>query len=279
MMTTEPVNALLTFLASRNSAAVYIPSVAGAGKVDTAEGSHTQVTVPVQNARLLNKSPTLAKEGFQLVPQDVSAVKDFYDDEQVRSVYHPLVKALLKKHIPGTKRVEIFDDTRRSASNTIRSDRKVREPSANVHNDYTPASAMKRLRLFFETEYPNESVDDDLLQNCSGWCIVNVWRSIHGPVWNYPMVLCNSMTVDEDDVVAVERRSEQRRGEIQMSVYNPNQQWCYFPQMQMDEALLLKTFDSQSNCRTIHSSFDDPTAPADSPPRESIETRCFVFLE
>jgi len=49
----------------------------------------------------------------------------------------------------------------------------------------------------------------------------------------------------------------------------------------MNEALLIKTFDSETDGRTrftIHSSFDDVTAPADSAPRESLETRCFVFF-
>ena len=49
----------------------------------------------------------------------------------------------------------------------------------------------------------------------------------------------------------------------------------------MDEALLFKTFDSEADGRarfTIHTSFEDPGAPADAPPRESIETRCLVFF-
>ncbi len=29
---------------------------------------------------------------------------------------------------------------------------------------------------------------------------------------------------------------------------------------------------------TIHTAFDDPTSPPDAPPRESIETRTFVFF-
>ena len=48
----------------------------------------------------------------------------------------------------------------------------------------------------------------------------------------------------------------------------------------MDEALLFKTFDSETDGRarfTIHTSFEDPNAPADAAPRESIETRCLVF--
>ncbi len=62
---------------------------------------------------------------------------------------------------------------------------------------------------------------------------------------------------------------------------NAEQRWYYFPRMQMDEALLFKTFDSETDGRTrftIHSSFPDPTAPPDASPRESIETRCLVFF-
>jgi hypothetical protein len=51
--------------------------------------------------------------------------------------------------------------------------------------------------------------------------------------------------------------------------------------MAADEAVLIKTYDSARDGRTrftIHSAFTDPTAPANSPPRESMETRCFVFF-
>ena len=66
-----------------------------------------------------------------------------------------------------------------------------------------------------------------------------------------------------------------------MATHDPGQQWYYFPEMQMDEALLFKTFDSETDGRarfTVHSSFEDPDAAADAPARESIETRCLVFF-
>ena len=50
----------------------------------------------------------------------------------------------------------------------------------------------------------------------------------------------------------------------------------------MNEALLFKTFDSETDGRarfTVHSSFADPGAPVDAPPRESIETRCLLFFQ
>ena len=58
-------------------------------------------------------------------------------------------------------------------------------------------------------------------------------------------------------------------------------EWFYFPDMQVNEVLLIKTYDSMEDGRarfTIHTAFDDPTAAADAPPRESIETRAFAFF-
>jgi len=47
-----------------------------------------------------------------------------------------------------------------------------------------------------------------------------------------------------------------------------------------DEAILIKCYDSAEDGRarfTAHSAFEDPTAPADVLPRESIELRTLVF--
>jgi hypothetical protein len=51
-------------------------------------------------------------------------------------------------------------------------------------------------------------------------------------------------------------------------------------EMLVDEAILIKCYDSAEDGRarfTAHSAFDDPTAPAEILPRESIELRTLVF--
>ena len=152
----------------------------------------------------------------------------------------------------------------------------IREPAAIVHNDYTARSGIKRLHDHF-ADALHEA--ERLMQR--RFAIINVWRSIAGPVLNHPLVICDATTVRAGDLVSMERRAEERTGELQVALYNPDQRWYYFPAMQMNEALLFKTFDSATDGRarfTIHSSFDDPTSPADAPPRTSIETRCLVFF-
>ncbi len=50
--------------------------------------------------------------------------------------------------------------------------------------------------------------------------------------------------------------------------------------MHRDEALVFKVYDSMKDGRArwgAHASFDNPLAPADAPPRESIEIRAFAF--
>jgi hypothetical protein len=45
--------------------------------------------------------------------------------------------------------------------------------------------------------------------------------------------------------------------------------------------VLIKCYDSLDDGRarfTAHTAFDDPTTPADAPPRESIEVRTLVFF-
>ena len=113
------------------------------------------------------------------------------------------------------------------------------------------------------------------------FAIVNVWRSTAGPVLSHPLVMADATSVREEDLVAVERRGEDRIGELQVALHQSGQRWYYYPRMQPEEVLMFKTFDSATDGRTrftLHSSFEDPAAPADAPPRESIETRCLVFF-
>ncbi len=230
--------------------------------------------VSIHDGRKDKPSSSLDVEGFQLVSQK-TAVADFYDDVQLKSTYHEEVKALLIE-TTGAARVEVFDDTRRSASLERQRVKNIREPADIVHNDYTARSGVKRLRDHFADDVGEA---EKLLQR--RFAIVNVWRSIAGPVVNNPLVLCDAATVRPEDLVSMERRAEDRIGELQVALHSPGQRWYYFPEMQMDEALLFKTFDSETDGRarfTIHTSFEDPGAPKDAPPRESIETRCLLFF-
>jgi len=267
------IKANLKFLANADGPLVYIPSQGGGDETEHI-GNYTTQEVSIHDGRRHRQTSSLDVEGFKLV-QHASDVEDFYDDDQVKTIHHDEVKALLKE-VTGAARIEIFDDTRRSASLRRQQDEGIREPASIVHNDYTARSGIKRLVDYFADD-PDEA--NILLRR--RFAIVNVWRPIVGPVQNQALVMCDAASVRSEDLFAVERRAEERMGELQVALHNPEQQWFYFPEMQMDEALLFKTFDSATDGRarfTIHSSFEDANAPVDTTPRESIETRCLVFF-
>ena len=120
---------------------------------------------------------------------------------------------------------------------------------------------------------------DDLLTR--RFAIVNVWRPIRGPLRDAPLALCDATTLADGDLVQHDLIYPDRTGEIYALTHNPAHRWFYAPEMRADEILLLKCFDSARDGRARfmpHTSFQDPTAPADMLPRESIELRTLVFF-
>jgi hypothetical protein len=95
-----------------------------------------------------------------------------------------------------------------------------------------------------------------------------------------PLGLLDATTLRPGDLVACDLFYTDRIGEIYYVAHRPEHQWYYFPDMQRDEALLLKGFDTD-RARTrfgVHAAFPNPRAPADGAPRESIEARTFGFF-
>src|SRR4051794_8197341 len=65
--------------------------------------------VPIHDLRPIEADVSLDREGFELLGH-VSAVRDFYDDDEVRSVYYPESERLIAE-VLGASRVFIFDHT------------------------------------------------------------------------------------------------------------------------------------------------------------------------
>jgi hypothetical protein len=113
------------------------------------------------------------------------------------------------------------------------------------------------------------------------FAIVQVWRPIRLPVESFPLAICEAGSVQFSDFVISERRYPNRIGQTYSVKYNPDHKWYWFPRMRRDEALVFKVYDSMKDGRarwTAHSAFDDPTAPPNATPRESIEIRTLAFF-
>jgi hypothetical protein len=109
---------------------------------------------------------------------------------------------------------------------------------------------------------------------------VNVWRPIRGPLQTMPLGVLDATSMRPGDLVACDLIYTDRVGEIYYVAHRPQHQWYYFPDMQRDEVLLLKGFDSDRSLTQFgaHAAFPHPRTPANGPPRESIEARTFGFF-
>jgi hypothetical protein len=199
-------------------------------------------------------------------------MQDFYNEDEVRSVYYPEMERLIKD-LTGASRVLIFDHTLRAEDDAIREEKKVREPVRRVHNDYTEWSGPQRVRDLLTDEA------EELLKH--RFAVIQTWRPIRKPVLTAPLAIADARSLPLQNLIATERRYPDRVGEIYHITFNPDHRWFYFPNMQRNELLVFKTFDSQKDGRarwTAHAAFDDPTSPPDAPPRESIEVRSLAFF-
>jgi len=214
---------------------------------------------------------SLERNGFELV-EHRTAVKSFFDADEVKSVYYREVEALIRAR-SGAARVVVFDHTLRSGSEAEREARLIREPVLSAHNDYTEWSGPQRVR-----ELMGDEAERLLARR---FAIIQVWRAIVDPIASNPLALADARSVAPEDLLVAERRYPNRVGQTYRLKYSPRHRWVYFPRMRRDEALVFKVYDSEKDGRarfTPHTSFDDPTTPAGAPPRQSIEARALAFF-
>lgn len=235
-------------------------------------GTREDKTVTMHDGRPLRDRFTLDEHGFELVDH-ATGVKDFFDADEIRSVYYPEVEQLIKQR-SGASRVVIFDHTLRSGDQATREEKLVREPVISVHNDYTEWSGPQRVRDIL----PDEA--ETLLKK--RFAVIQAWRAIRLPIQSNPLAIATAKSLAPGDLIASERRYPDRIGETYQVSYSPDHEWYYFPEMTRDEALVFKVYDSVKDGRarfTAHTSFNDPNTPADAPPRESIEIRTLAFFD
>jgi hypothetical protein len=226
--------------------------------------------MPIHDARALTPAPSLEREGFMLAHLATTARET--DPGAVREVYYRDVERLVGE-LTGADRVLAFDHNLRCAAQRERAEDGTQGPVRYAHNDYTERSGPQRVRDLL-------APDEAAARLRGRVAVINVWKPIRHAAQDAPLAVCDAQSIRPDDLVPTDLHYRDRTGEVYSLRYNPAHRWYYFPNMQVDEALLLKCFDSDgAGARfTAHSAFDDPTAPPNAPPRESIEVRTLAFF-
>jgi len=229
----------------------------------------------IHNARVLkaNIPANLDTEAFKLVNFEPTEV-NYLEPELVKQNYYAEVERLIKKET-GAAHVFAFDHTvRRGIKNSNR------HPAYHIHNDYTFETGKSRAESVLGEDVIKMFAGKRMIQ-------VNVWRSIDGVVEKDPLALMDATTLDDNDLIKTKiefndmHSGEKHSGEIFALKKNKAQKWYYYPEVNAEEAILIKGFDTDNShsCFAMHTAFPLPDQGENNKPRQSIETRTYAFFD
>src|SRR5260370_10137061 len=158
----------------------------GAPGVSGRSGEGETDQVAIRDARPLIGQLSLDREGFVLLRHQ-TAVRNFYDEDEIASVYYPECERVIKE-TTGAARVVAFDHIVRNAATSAKGNT-VKLPAKRVHDDYTAWSAPQRVRDLMGAEA------EELLKH--RFAIINLWRPIRGPVLESHLARCAAKTSSE----------------------------------------------------------------------------------
>jgi hypothetical protein len=229
--------------------------------------------MPIEDGWPKARSFSADREGFEIDDFE-NSFTNFDDDDAIKSTFYDQVIDFVKRHT-GAKRVVVFDHTiRRRLPADLSQQTTVKRPAVLlVHSDYTPKSGVQRVRDIL----PDEA--EDLLSRRVAF--YNVWKPLFDTVEELPLAMCDAQTSTDEDMLLMELQYRERTGEIYVMRHSPQHKWYYFPRMTPAHALLLKTYDSETDGRARfmgHTAFEDPTTPPNALKRQSIEIRTMAFF-
>lgn len=213
----------------------------------------------------------LERNGF-MVADEPSGIADYTDKAQLE-VYCHATEGLVQR-LTGAARVISFGPILRTSATGTHGHN---QPAFGAHVDYGARTV---------ADFTRKTLGDEAAPRllAKRHMLINVWRPI-ATVESAPLALCDARTVRREDLFDSEIVGG--LGGLDFSLwgfnlaYSPDHRWCWVPQMQPQQALVFKLFDSDPDAVqfTAHSAFVDPTAPPDAAPRQSVELRTIAFFD
>ena len=225
-------------------------------------------TVPIRDARARARDLSFENNGFTLIKHHTDV--DVFDRAQVEGRYYAEAQQIIRT-LTGASEVLVFIDVIRSE---VRDEGA--EPANNAHIDFDEPSLHGLIRML----RPDDA--DRLIGR--HFVNINLWRPVR-PVERMPLAVCDASSVARGDLIRtlIGEREESPAGQLAgfNLAYNPNQRWYYYPDMQPDEVLAFRLFDSEMDRPhlTAHTAFEDPNSRPGAPTRLSHEVRTIAFLD
>jgi hypothetical protein len=245
-------------------------------------GVYAPYPVTIRNARLAGPF-TLDEHGFCL-GRHRTAVTDWGRNYGPDSDYAREVRDVAMR-ICGADLVLPMGGMVRSSGETGAA---VQPPAAEAHVDFTQGCAER----IAETLYRKYRPDGPGYRR---FIAFSLWRVLSPPPQDMPLALCegrsvrddegtHNVKVDVDEIPTGDALFAPIEGEEKMAAatifhHSPEHRWWYFPDMQPDEVIFIKFYDSDHGTawRCPHTAFRDTTRP-DARERRSMEFRAIAYF-
>ncbi|KAF1815307.1 putative CmcJ-like methyltransferase [Eremomyces bilateralis CBS 781.70] len=241
--------------------------------------SQVQSNILIHDIRGRESSFSLDNNGFEILTLDSKlGPEDFYDREKVQAVYYKELQQLLRDRF-GPKRVEILEHgiRRRHAEFpiSIGGDYDHLQPTSIIHIGLSPWLNGEQNPLLTCLTCSSITIGSLRLTSSS------IWKPLRGPLTDWPLSVCDARSVSiEQDCEATDVVERTGFTENYQVYFNPAQHFCYLNRQLASELVVFRQSDTKPGCTTAgspHAGFRNPNTMPGEHPRESIETRAFLY--
>ncbi|KAH6690775.1 hypothetical protein BKA61DRAFT_715511 [Leptodontidium sp. MPI-SDFR-AT-0119] len=236
--------------------------------------------IPINDLRHTSKKADINECGFQVVSH-LSKFSSFNNTEKIED-YRVETEQLLKNTL-GALYVKCYDSVLRKnvvferdtidLGDTLH----IEGPARGVHSDITYVSGPTIIN-----RYMSEEAKEEFLKPGYRARIINTWRTLVPVLEDRPLALCDSRSVDPEDLFEADRVIPGLVGEVYYLTYNAKHKWFWLEKQTPAEPFIFVMYNTKLGPHARfcpHVSFINPNAPDRAAPRESIETRSIVITK
>lgn len=245
-------------------------------------GVYQPYPVTIRNARRAGPF-TLDEHGF-CIARHTTTISDWQDNYDPGSAYAAEVTDVVKRLTDADLVINMGGMVRCSGLTSAT----VQPPAAEAHVDFTTRSAQRIAEALYRRERPGGAGYDRFIS-------FSLWRVLSPPPQDMPLALCEGRSVrdeegtantkvDVDEIPEGDALFAPIEGEEDMAAatifhHSPDHRWWYFPDMALDEVILIKFNDSDHSraWRCPHTAFRDSSRP-DAVERRSMEFRGIAYF-
>jgi hypothetical protein len=242
------------------------------------------VPVDILNGRHFD-NPGWETCGFEL-KEHHSSVSDWSSAEQIQQIHYDEISSFARE-LTGCRHALV-------GGHILRNPEQVKihpqlGPIAFVHSDFTDNYG-DLMREYYSADdeesrvgLTKSGITAAEVKAARRMLILQFWRNVGPQKMDLPLAFCDARTVPRADMQSIPVNNY-AGGDFSFDAFGVNEplghshEWYVYPEMNVDEVVVFRTFDSQQIERgapfwTPHSAFQDPEVKIGSPSRYSIELR------